>query len=102
MKSPFPGMDPYIEACGLWKGFHNHLIESIYRSLSPILPKGYSVDTADRSYVVLVEPTGKEESPAIPDVTITETSTPKQRRSKKGAGVAVAEPPLEAEARPMR
>lgn len=23
MKSPFPGMDPYIEACGLWEGFHN-------------------------------------------------------------------------------
>ena len=27
MKSPFPGMDPYIEACGLWGDFHSHLIE---------------------------------------------------------------------------
>jgi hypothetical protein len=26
MKSPFPGMDPYYEACGLWEGFHNRLI----------------------------------------------------------------------------
>ena len=29
MKSPFPGMDPYIEACGLWEGFHNRLIAKI-------------------------------------------------------------------------
>lgn len=26
MKSPFPGMDPYIEACSLWGDFHNRLI----------------------------------------------------------------------------
>ena len=30
MKSPFPGMDPYIEACGLWRDFHGHLIEKIF------------------------------------------------------------------------
>ena len=29
MQSPFPGMDPYIEACGLWEGFHNRLIHKI-------------------------------------------------------------------------
>jgi hypothetical protein len=29
MKSPFPGMDSYIEACGLWGDFHNHRIEAI-------------------------------------------------------------------------
>ena len=26
MKSPFPGMDPYLEANGLWEGFHNRLV----------------------------------------------------------------------------
>lgn len=29
MKSPFPGMDPYIEACNVWRDFHHHLIERI-------------------------------------------------------------------------
>ena len=29
MPSPFPGMDPYIEACGMWADFHSHLIEKI-------------------------------------------------------------------------
>ncbi|HPM84774.1 MAG TPA: DUF4058 family protein [Candidatus Anammoximicrobium sp.] len=26
MRSPFPGMAPYIEACGLWGDFHDKLI----------------------------------------------------------------------------
>ena len=55
MKSPFPGMDPYIEACGLWEGFHNRLIHNIDDTLAEILPEGYTIDTAPRSYVVLVE-----------------------------------------------
>ena len=29
MKSPFPGMDPYIEACGFWEDFHHGLIEQV-------------------------------------------------------------------------
>ena len=29
MRSPFPGMDPYIEACGLWGDFHQDLIGAI-------------------------------------------------------------------------
>jgi hypothetical protein len=33
MKSPFPGMDPYLEACGLWEGFHNRLINKIDETL---------------------------------------------------------------------
>ena len=24
MKSPFPGMDPFLEMDGLWEGFHGH------------------------------------------------------------------------------
>ena len=26
MKSPFPGMDPYIEACRLWGDFHTYTL----------------------------------------------------------------------------
>jgi hypothetical protein len=68
MKSPFPGMDPYIEACGLWEGFHNRLIHKIDESLAPALPRGYTIDTAVRSYIVLVEAEGKREHLAKPDV----------------------------------
>ncbi|MCI0457095.1 MAG: DUF4058 family protein [Gemmataceae bacterium] len=90
MKSPFPGMDPYLEACGLWEGFHNRLIHQIDDALAPILPQGYIIDTAVRSYVVLMESEGKKEHLAKPDVTLTEPTTRKKPRKKKG-GVAVAE-----------
>ena len=101
MKSPFPGMDPYIEACGLWEGFHGHLIETIYQAIATVLPRGYTADTATRSYVVLMEAEGKKESLAKPDVTITEPTHGKTRRKKKG-GVAVADPPEDAESVPMQ
>jgi hypothetical protein len=61
MKSPFPGMDPYIEACGLWEGFHNHLVEEISRNIAAVLPPGYTIDTAVRSYVVLMDTEGKKD-----------------------------------------
>jgi hypothetical protein len=73
MKSPFPGMDPYIEACGLWEDFHNHLIEEIYRAIATVLPRGYTAGTAVRSYVVLMESEGKDEHLAKPDVAVTES-----------------------------
>jgi hypothetical protein len=101
MKSPFPGMDPYIEACGLWEGFHNHLIEAIYRAVAIALPAGYAVDTAVRSYVVLVEAEGKKERLAKADVTITESATGKRTRRKSG-GLAVAEPSEAAESVAMQ
>jgi hypothetical protein len=101
MKSPFPGMDPFLEATpGLWEGFHNRLIHRIDDALAPMLPSGYTIDTAVRSYVVLVEQEGKDENLAKPDVAILETKGAKKTRKSKG-GVAVAEPSLEDESVPM-
>jgi hypothetical protein len=91
MKSPFPGMDPYIEASGLWEGFHNHLIEAIYQALATVLPQGYSIDTAVRSYVVLLDEEGKQERLAKADVTITEPAAARKPRRRKDR-VSVAEP----------
>jgi hypothetical protein len=39
MKSPFPGMDPYIEACGLGEDFHDKLVGEIERHLAEIIPE---------------------------------------------------------------
>jgi hypothetical protein len=88
-------MDPYLEACGLWEGFHNRLISKIDQTLAPILPRGYTIDTAVRSYVVLMESEGKKEHLAKPDLTITESTAGKKQR-KKGGGAAVAETSEEA------
>ena len=53
MRSPFSGMDPYIEAAGLWADFHNKLISEIERALAGLVPEGYVIRTPHRSYVML-------------------------------------------------
>lgn len=68
MKSPFPGMDPYIEARGLWEDFHSHLVEKIADALAEAVPERYSVQTGVRSYVALVEEGGKTDHLFKPDV----------------------------------
>ncbi len=91
MASPFPGMDPYIEACGLWEDFHNSLISHMAIQLADGAPERYIVRTGERSYLVLVESEGKKSYPFLPDIGVT---TPRGRKKggKKG-GTAVAEPP---------
>jgi len=90
MKSPFPGMDPYIEACGLWEDFHQHLIEQIAWQLADVVPERYIVRTGERSYLVLAKSDDKMRYPFLPDVHI---STPRGRKKGgKKSGMAVAEP----------
>jgi hypothetical protein len=91
MKSPFPGMDPFIEACGLWEGFHSRLIHKIDETLARALPPGYSTDVGARGYVVLMGDNGKADHLAKPDVAVTERTRRKKPPKKKGR-VAVAEP----------
>src|SRR2546422_7385868 len=91
MKSPFPGMDPYIEACGLWEGFHNRLIHRIDDALAQILPRGYTIDVASRSYVVLMGKEAKKDHRAMPDLAVTQPAPGKRPRKNKG-NVALADP----------
>ena len=94
MKSPFPGLDPFIEARGLWGDFHGHLIEKISETISAALPPGYLARAGKRSYVVLAETNGKEEHSFLPDVSVT-GSTVRQASGKRNAAaapIAEAEP----------
>jgi hypothetical protein len=59
MNSPFPGMDPFIEACHLWEDFHSNLIGEIQRVLSEALPARYVVRAGERGYVVIEPPNGE-------------------------------------------
>ena len=51
MNCPFPGMDPYIERCGLWDDFHPDFIGQLKRSIAPQLPPEYAVRTGERYYI---------------------------------------------------
>src|SRR5262245_48888301 len=99
MKSPFPGMDPYIEDRGLWPDFHHDLIAEIKRRLVDALPPRYYAQTEDRSYIVLAGVDEKDEKAFLPDVGIlTPTRTDASRQE---SGVAVAEPETESDALTM-
>jgi len=41
MASPFPGMDPYIEAPEIWSDFHGRLAEEISAGLNEVLQPHY-------------------------------------------------------------
>src|SRR5215468_4108349 len=68
MKSPFPGMDPFIEAQDDWADFHGKLIAEIDRTLSRVLPAGFRSRVQERCYVVLVGTDGKQMHTIYSDV----------------------------------
>jgi hypothetical protein len=102
VKSPFPGMDPYIEACGLWGDFHHSLISEIQVALARAAPERYFVRAGERSYIVLVEEEGKASHPFVPDVSVSTERRKKKEPSRKKIETAVAEPVLSAEPVLMR
>lgn len=52
MRSPFPGMDPYIEASGRWPDFHNRLINRISEVLVESIGERYEVSIDERIRLV--------------------------------------------------
>ena len=80
MKTPFPGMDPYLEHPVLWEGVHARLIARIADQLQPLLDPRYVATVEERVFV---------EGPQrrIPDVRIDRVE-----ESNGCAAVAVAPP----------
>ena len=52
MRSPFPGMDPYLEHPSLWPDVHNRLIPAIADALSPKVAPNYYVRLERRTYLL--------------------------------------------------
>lgn len=79
MASPFPGMDPYLEAGHLWHTVHTHLVVHICEDLQPQVLPHYVASSEER---VLVGPL---EEGLEPDVGIREPA----RRAGGGMATAV-------------
>ncbi|MEM7131739.1 MAG: DUF4058 family protein [Chloroflexota bacterium] len=56
MRSPFPGMDPYLEQSGIWNQVHTGLIVSIQQFLTPKLRPKYRVAMEQRTYLTVSPP----------------------------------------------
>jgi hypothetical protein len=89
MKSPFPGMDPYLEA--RWSDVHASLLFAIKEALQPELPSGLRARTEER--VVLEDAGGGEPiSRYRPDVAVVDTGRGHPSAGGAAAAVAVPEP----------
>ena len=69
MQSPFPGMDPYLEAPDLWPDVHSRLMNVFAEQLAPLLAPKY---VAELETQVVIERMDDEGDPYIvqPDVTV--------------------------------
>jgi hypothetical protein len=53
MRSPFPGMDPYLERPSLWHSSHTMLVAGLARAVEPLLPERYYVSVEQRAYLIV-------------------------------------------------
>ncbi len=70
--SPFPGVDPYLEASPLWQGFHNSYIHGLLEAIQPALPDKYVAVMEMRIYLQPTEEGGRTRS-RIPDLQVART-----------------------------
>lgn len=92
MPSPFPGMDPYLEAH--WRDVHARLIIYTCDALQGVLPGSLRARVEER--VLLETPQGFADHPLFPDVRVVEYRPEAKRIPSMlpEAGVAVEEPYL--------
>lgn len=98
MPSPFPGMDPYLEAH--WRDVHTGLVIYARDALQGVLPR--SLRARVEESVLLEMPEGLGDHPLIPDVRVVEYTSTRQTQSGPERSIAVGEPLLvEAEIEPV-
>jgi Protein of unknown function (DUF4058) len=88
-RSPFPGMDPYLEDPAYWEGFHDVLITECMYLIEEGLPQGYISNVKERAELI------RADDPAakvyIPDIGVARQVPARRRKRTEGSGgVAVA------------
>ncbi len=84
MPSPFPGMDPYLEASEIWVDFHSDLAAEIRTVLNRTMPRRYIAQVSPRVVDEVIEI--NQWRSARPDVGVYAPSEP----SGVGSSVTVA------------
>ncbi len=69
MPSPFPGMDPYLEAPHIWPDLHDALAAEVRGELNRTLPSPYYARLEMRPELGIVEE-GHSRQRIIPDITV--------------------------------
>ncbi len=90
MRSPFPGMDPFLEAPDVYPDFHHELASQIRRAIVPRLRPPYVARVYHREVTDLIGP--GEVRILYPDVAVTRRRRgPSPAMSPQGAGASVAQ-----------
>lgn len=87
MPSPFPGMDPYLEAPTLWPDVHHELISQIRGALNSSVRPRYVTRVELRVYISDDDDPGR--AALVPDVRV-ETSPKRKGMKPSRAGTALA------------
>src|SRR5437660_7142539 len=91
MPSPFPGMDPYLEAPALWPDVHHELISVARELLNQKLRPKYYVRVEERVYISNEDDPGR--TVIVPDLRIGQRSSgPLPSRPPDETALEVAEP----------
>src|SRR5260221_957582 len=70
MPSPFPGMDPYLEATSIWPDFHNAIAAEVRAILNQTLPSLFYAQLEMRPEIGIAEE--GQAGCIVPDVSIVE------------------------------
>ncbi len=95
MRSPFPGMDPYLEVSGAWPDFHSTFINYWREAIADALPDDYDASINERVFLIETDPDTRRL--IYPDVAVSDDGS-RLRPSRSGSAVATLEPttvPLE-------
>ena len=76
MPSPFPGMDPYLEAPSIWPDFHHALASEIRTRLNLAMPSPYYARLEMRQEVGIVDDDQPPRMRIIPDVSVVRRDRP--------------------------
>ena len=89
-ESPFPGMDPYLEAPDIWPDVHTTLVPIFREQLAPQLAPKYYTDLQTQIVIEHIIDDQFEQRGALPDVALRQTRGPQTSESSRG-GVMLAE-----------
>src|SRR6516164_151567 len=88
MPSPFPGMDPYLEAH--WRDVHARLVIYASDALQGVLPSPLRARVEES--VLLETPEGLGDHPLFSDVRVVEYASRRRTEARAETSTAVAEP----------
>ena len=89
MPSPFPGMNPYFEQPGRWRGFHNKFLTELNYAIMRTIAPGYFVDI-EESLTIDITRDDDAHPRRRPKMIVADVAV--RRGTRSAGGTAVAEP----------